>query len=135
ITANTTYVASYHTNVGHYAANLGYFAAAFDNAPLHALRDGVDGPSGVYAYGAASRLPDQTYQSTNYWVDVVYATTVGAPDATPPTVASTSPSSGAASVGTAAYVTATFSEYMDPATISGSTVQLRDGSGAFVAAT
>ena len=135
ITANTTYVASYHTNVGHYAANLGYFAAGFDNAPLHALRDGVDGPSGVYAYGAASRFPDQTYQSTNYWVDVVYATTVGEPDLTPPTVASTSPTSGSAGLATTVWVTATFSESMDPATINGNTVQLRDGSGALVAAT
>src|SRR5206468_1941238 len=52
ILANTTYVASYHTNVGHYAANLDYFAVGFDNVPLHALRDGVNGRNGVYSYGA-----------------------------------------------------------------------------------
>ena len=28
-----------------------YFASAFDNAPLHALADGTDGPNGVYLYG------------------------------------------------------------------------------------
>ena len=73
ITANTVYVASYHTNVGHYAADTGYFAAAgVDNPPLHALRNGVSGGNGVYVYGA-SAFPTNTYQSTNYWVDVVFS--------------------------------------------------------------
>ncbi|GAB3989243.1 hypothetical protein GCM10029978_113830 [Actinoallomurus acanthiterrae] len=31
------------------------------------------GGNGVYAYGATSAFPTGTYQSTNYWVDVVYA--------------------------------------------------------------
>src|SRR5438874_2243462 len=48
ITANTTYVASYHTN-GHYAADLNYFnGRSVDNAPLHGLANGVDGGNGVY---------------------------------------------------------------------------------------
>ncbi len=48
---------------GHYAADGGYFAAAgVDNGPLHALKDGVSGGNGVYAYGSASRLPDQHLQ-------------------------------------------------------------------------
>jgi len=43
-------------------------------------------------------------------VDVVFATTVsGSTDTTPPTVAMTSPTDGAAAVATNAYVTATFS--------------------------
>src|SRR6266850_401615 len=37
ITANTIYVASYHTNVGRYAASPNYFKTGVDNAPLHAL--------------------------------------------------------------------------------------------------
>ena len=40
ITANTTYVASYHTNVGHYCVNDGTSRpAGVDNAPLHALAE------------------------------------------------------------------------------------------------
>src|SRR5207247_1602606 len=76
VTANTTYVASYHTDFGHYAATGHYFATGVDNAPLHALADGVDGPSGVYHYAMVSGFPDQTYQSANYWVDVVFTTTL-----------------------------------------------------------
>ena len=73
ISANTVYVASYHTNTGHYAGDSGYFAAAgVDNPPLHALRDGVSGGNGVYVYGA-SAFPTNSYQSTNYWVDVVFS--------------------------------------------------------------
>ncbi len=38
IAAGTTYVASYHTDVGFYSADLGYFASTgFDNPPLRAL--------------------------------------------------------------------------------------------------
>ena len=37
IAANTVYVASYHTNVGHYSLDVNYFAGTgVDNAPLHA---------------------------------------------------------------------------------------------------
>lgn len=67
ITANTVYVASYHTNVGEYADSQNYFASsAVNNPPLHAL-------SGVYSYGTSSSFPNQSYEASNYWVDVVYA--------------------------------------------------------------
>src|SRR5207253_2231057 len=99
ITANTTYVASYHTNVGHYAATSGYFAAGFDSAPLHALASGVDGPNGVYRYGSASSFPNQTYLSGNYWMDVVFDTTARG-DTTAPTVSSVAPAIGATVVPT-----------------------------------
>ena len=73
IAANTTYIASYHTNVGHYAGDNWFFSAAgVDNGAIHLLRDGVDGGSGVYRYGGASAFPSQTYNATNYWVDVVF---------------------------------------------------------------
>jgi hypothetical protein len=75
ITANTVYVASYHTNVGHYANDNSFFATAgVDNVPLHALQNGVSGGNGVYRYSANSAFPNSTYQSTNYWVDVVFTT-------------------------------------------------------------
>jgi hypothetical protein len=72
ITANTVYVASYHAPNGRYAADAGYFATAgVDNGPLHALQDGVSGGNGVYLYGAGG-FPTDTWQSSNYWVDVVF---------------------------------------------------------------
>ena len=84
ITANTVYVASYHTNAGGYAINQGYFASAgVDNAPLHALKDGVSGANGVYIYSAPSAYPTQTFGSSNYWVDVAF---VPAYDAVPPVI-------------------------------------------------
>src|SRR5205814_1755873 len=36
--------------------------------------DGVDGADGDFVYGPASAFPTQTWQSTNYWVDIVFAT-------------------------------------------------------------
>jgi hypothetical protein len=71
IQANTTYVVSYHTTVGRYSANNAYFGSAIVNGPLTALADGAAGGNGVYLYGAGG-FPTQTYQASNYWVDVVF---------------------------------------------------------------
>ena len=71
IASNTIYMASYHANNGHYSADFYYFLTGVDNPPLHALTDGVSGGNGVYAYGASSVFPNQTYNAVNYWVDVV----------------------------------------------------------------
>ncbi len=57
------------------------------------------------------------------------------PDTTPPTVTSRSPAAGATNVILGANVTVTFSEAMNPATVNGSTVELRDPSNALVPAT
>jgi hypothetical protein len=75
ITAGTTYVASYYAPVGRYAADAGFFATAgVDNPPLHALEEGTDGADGVYRYGSGGGFPTSTWQSSNYWVDVVFTT-------------------------------------------------------------
>ena len=72
VTANTTYVVSYHTTVGRYSANSAYFSSSgFDNPPLRALSNSESGGNGVYLYGAGG-FPNQTWNSTNYWVDVVF---------------------------------------------------------------
>ena len=59
----------------------------------------------------------------------------GTPDNTAPTVISVTPLNGATNVATNTTVTATFSEAMNPATINGTTFELRDPSSALVAAT
>jgi hypothetical protein len=73
IAANTVYVASYHTDVGRYAGDNSYFATSgVDNGPLHALKDGVSGGNGVYAYSGSPVFPTSTWSASNYWVDVVF---------------------------------------------------------------
>ena len=84
IAANTTYVVSYHTNVGHYSASSGYFnSAGIDASPLHAPPTAAAGGNGVFLYGA-SAFPTQTFNGTNYWVDVVFDST---PDTDAPQIA------------------------------------------------
>jgi hypothetical protein len=76
ITAGATYVASYHTDVGHYADDVGYFATrGVDSGPVHALQNGADGPNGVYAYGSNAVFPTNDWNTSNYWVDIIFATT------------------------------------------------------------
>jgi hypothetical protein len=67
ITAGTTYVASYHTNTGHYAATTSGLASPVTTGPLTALAGG-----GVYAYSTANAFPSNSFNASNYWVDVVY---------------------------------------------------------------
>ena len=73
ISPNTVYVASYHTSSGHYSCDQNYFAGqGVDNPPLYALANGISGLNGVYAYGATSSFPISGWNSSNYWVDVVF---------------------------------------------------------------
>jgi hypothetical protein len=73
ITANTVYVASYHCPAGHYGDDQNYFAGkGADSPPLHAFADGVSGFNGVYAYGSNGSFPSQGWNSSNYWVDVLF---------------------------------------------------------------
>jgi hypothetical protein len=72
ITAGTTYVASYYAPSGHYAAQASGFAQSVDRGYLHGLAS-TTSPNGVYAYGPVSTFPTNSYKSSNYWVDVLYA--------------------------------------------------------------
>jgi hypothetical protein len=74
VTANTTYVISYHTNTGYFSLDRNYFASGFSKAPITGLANGQSTPgNGVYRYGAA-RFPNMSYQASNYWVDVIFNT-------------------------------------------------------------
>lgn len=133
IQPGTTYVASYHTNSGHYATGTSFAAAGVDRPPLHALREGVDGANGVYAYGTGGVFPTSSWQSANYLVDVLYTSTAPQ-DTTPPTITATTPAADATGANATADITATFSEAIDPATVNTTTFQLRDPAGNTVAA-
>ncbi len=100
------------------------------------LANGVDGPNGVYKYGAPGSLfsggGPNTFNSEAYLVDVVFNSSG---DTTPPTIISRTPANGASAVPSTSDVTATFSQAMDPTTIDGSSVFLQGPGGAPVAAT
>ena len=131
IAANTTYIASYHSE-GYFAIDSGYFTSTgVDAPPLHALQAGVDGPNGVYRYGASGFPVGGS--AANYWVDVAFATEI---DTTPPTITGHTPLSNATNVATTTGVTATFDEPMDAATIDQTSFTLRaSGAGFDVPAT
>ncbi|MEX1254773.1 MAG: DUF4082 domain-containing protein [Dehalococcoidia bacterium] len=127
VTAGTTYVASYHLDNGGFAVDAAYFAGApTQGTLLRALSDSEAGGNGVYKFGAAG-FPNQSYNASNYWVDVTFDTT--APDLLPPTLLGRSPASDATKVDVLSTVTATFSEDVVPGSIS---FVLRDGSNAVV---
>ncbi|WP_091248482.1 DUF4082 domain-containing protein [Arthrobacter sp. ok909] len=113
IQANTTYVVSYYAPGGHYSANGGFFASGADNYPLHGLASGVDGLNGVYKYGTTS-FPTDSYNSTNYWVDVVMN---GSSSPTVPVVSSTVPASGASNVAVTTTIRASYDRAVDPSTV------------------
>ncbi len=68
ITAGTTYVASYYAPKGHYSVDRDYFASPLTSGHLKVVAGG-----GVYQYGSSSAFPTQSYQNSNYWVDVQFA--------------------------------------------------------------
>jgi len=77
ITANTVYVASYFTPTGDFAVDRNYFSVGVNNPPLQALQNGASGSNAVFKYGSSSAFPTGSYQASNYWVDVVFNTSVG----------------------------------------------------------
>jgi len=88
ISANTTYIASYYAPAGHYSATAAYFeTSGVDMPPIHFLRDGIDGPNGIYAYSSHTTFPANSFSATNYWVDVVYMPGTSMADAPPALVA------------------------------------------------
>lgn len=124
ITAETTYIISYHSAAGYFADTYAYFTSSVDNPPLHALADGQDGPNGVYVYSAGAGFPTQSYNASNYWVDVVFDTSAGV-DLMPPTVDSVNPPDSSTAVPIQTSVIATFSEALDAGTVSTATFELR----------
>ena len=74
VKANTVYVVAYFAPSGHYSDSPGYFGnntASYNQ--LHAIADGVSGGNGVYGYSGSPTFPSNTYNATNYWVDVLLA--------------------------------------------------------------
>ncbi len=85
----STYVASYHSNTGHFSVDRDAFTTGYSTG---LLRVPVDG--GVFSDGE-SAFPTQTYQSSNFWVDVMFDVTLPA-DAALSALADTSTTSDVA---------------------------------------
>ncbi len=111
VKANTTYVASYFAPNGGYSYDTTFAGSDAGLAPLTGLKTGTDGGNGVYHYGSTSAFPSSASSGSNYWVDVVLDTSTAS--TTPPTVSSTSPTSGATGTSITAPVSATFSSAVD----------------------
>jgi hypothetical protein len=78
VTANTAYVASYFAPHGNYARDANYFVSqGVYSSPLYALADPEAGGNGVYSYSGTSTFPtDTSGDGPNYWVDVLYTTSI-----------------------------------------------------------
>jgi len=74
ITAGTTYVAAYLAPNGHYSATAAAFGTkGASNPPLQALVNEASSEDGVYTYSSTSAFPTNSYNATNYWVDLMFA--------------------------------------------------------------
>ncbi|WP_407938897.1 DUF4082 domain-containing protein [Nocardioides sambongensis] len=70
LTPGQTYVVSYYAPNGHYSGTPAYFSSARTSGPLTAPA----GSNGRYRYGAGGGFPTGSWNSTNYFVDVVFRT-------------------------------------------------------------
>ena len=68
VTAGQTYVISYLAPQGRYSGTAGFFNNAYTAGPLSARADN----NGLYKYGATGGFPTGSFNSTNYFVDVVF---------------------------------------------------------------
>jgi hypothetical protein len=130
VTAGTTYVVSYFSPAGKFGFSPGFFSNPAGSGVLTAPA----GANGVYAYGATSSFPTDSWNSTNYWVDANFSATPPG-DTRPPRIASVTPADGASNVPQLTKPTVTFDEAVDAATVTGSTFTLKDDANNPVAGT
>ncbi len=74
ISANTVYIASYIAPVGCYSLNSNYFTNDYAPAStlLMAPSSSNSGGNGVYVYNSSHIFPSSSWNSSNYWVDVIF---------------------------------------------------------------
>ena len=84
LVAGTSYVVSYHSSYGRYASTQ-KFSGSSVSPNLKVPSSNV----GVYAYGTGSAFPTQTWNSSQYWVDVTFS--AGGPETTSPSTSSAAP--------------------------------------------
>ena len=140
LSKDTTYVASYFAPNGHYSQDGSYFYTTppmgtnptitnVDSPPLHALRNTNGTVNGVYSNSGSSTFPTSSANASNYWVDVVFSQSAGS---TPPAVTGVTPSDGSTGNPVSVAPTATFSQAVQPSTVS---FTVKDSGGNGVAGT
>ncbi len=102
LTAGEVYTVSYLAPRGGYSYTSGYFAAPVSSGPLTA----VSPANGVYRYGDGAAMPTESWNSTNYFVDLEFVAASPGGE-TPLTVESTSPADAATAVAVDAPIAAT----------------------------
>ncbi len=106
LTAGSTYVVSYHAPYGRYLSTPRYSGtSASPNLTIPTSN------VGVYAYGATSIFPANSWRSSNYWVDLAFTPGTTSTGSTAPATSSTTPTStsSATAPSTSATPTATTS--------------------------
>ena len=71
ITPGTIYVASYYAPNGHYSFTGSVFTSPFTNNPLQAPASGSNA-NGSYLYAGSNSFPTNGFNSSNFWVDVLF---------------------------------------------------------------
>lgn len=71
ISANTVYIASYHSSSGRFSYTANYFTTPRVNGPLTAPAFSTASPNALYRPGASGTFPSFGSNNLNYWVDVV----------------------------------------------------------------
>lgn len=83
VKAGHTYLAGYFAPDGHYSVTSSAFSSAgLENAPLLALSNAAS-TNGVYAYSSTSTFPAESFDATDYWVDVLFAPGAASPPEAP----------------------------------------------------
>ncbi|TQJ30588.1 Ig-like domain-containing protein [Microbacterium sp. SLBN-146] len=121
IAAGAVYTVSYHAPQGNYSFTSSAFASPMTNGPLTA----VSPDNGRFRYGSGGVRPTESWNSTNYFVDVEFM-----PTAEDPTVIATEPASGATGASASANITATFDRAVAESSVS---VEVSTAAGAAVA--
>ncbi len=69
LTAGGSYTVSYYAPNGAYSSTGAFFATAFTQGPLSVSA----GSNGLYMYGSGGAMPVNSWNATNYFVDVVFS--------------------------------------------------------------
>lgn|GEM_PF-1049809 len=126
VTANTTYIASVTMADSRYISTANYFTSNIVNGPLTAPSSTSSGGNGVFN-GTGGTFPDNTSNSSNYWIDVSFYAT------DPPTVSSVAPTNGTTNFEPGDTVSATFDMGMDAASFTSSGFTVKDSDSNAVA--
>jgi len=70
---NQLYVASYSSPTGAFSANLNFFSNSYTSSSITLPSSLQSSGNGVYTYKSPGSFPNQTYESANYWVDIVFS--------------------------------------------------------------